>query len=283
MSPSSSSAGFVRRLWHEVGDDDLPLLAAGLAFYAVLGLFPGLTALVAIYGLVADPGDVRGLISSYGPLLPAEVRGLLASELTALVDERSSAQLGIGLGVSLALLLWSASSGTHALIRGINLAFDQPEARPFYRRRLLALGLTLGGLVFIAVAVAAVAVVPAVLASLALGPRLEAWISWLRWPLLTAALYGGLEAFYRLAPYRRRRPRRLGIGALLATALWLLGSSLFSLYVAGFGRYHTTYGALGAVVVLLLWLYLSAFVVLLGAEIEAVLDQLREGRSDQAT
>lgn len=280
MSPSSSPAGFARRLWREVGDDDLPLLAAGLAFYAVLGLFPGLTALVALYGLIADPGDVQGLIASYGSLLPAEVRGLLARELIALADARANTQLGIGLGVSLVLLLWSASSGAQALIRGINLAFDQTEARPFYRHRLLALALTLGALAFFAVAVAAIAVVPALLATLALGPKVEAWISWLRWPLLTAAVFGALVPIYRYAPYRRRRPQRFAIGALLAAGLWLLGSSLFSLYVAGFGRYHATYGALGGVVVLLLWLYLSAFVVLLGAEVEAVLDQLAE---DQRT
>jgi membrane protein len=247
------------------------VVAAALAFYAVLALFPGLLALVTLYGLWADPSDVELALGRLAGLLPASAWEILQGELRALI-ELGRTSLSFGLALSLLSALWSATSGVNALVDAVNWAYGQSERRGFLRRRSLSLQLTLGLIALSAVAIALVAVLPSIVTWFPRGPLLLQVLNVARWPLLLGAVTLGLLTLYRVAPCRAR-PRRWTIsGALLASVLWLGVSAGFSYYVSEFGSYHKTYGALGGVIALLLWFYLSAFLVLFGAGVTAALE-----------
>lgn len=270
-----------RRVWDEIDADNLTMIAAGVAFYAMLALFPGLIALVNLYSLSADPQDIHDHLRLLAGFLPREVLTIIAGQLQALVDDPPTG-LSLGLLVSVLVVLWSTSSGIQNLVQAINLAYGVKEKRSYFRLRALALTLTLVTIVFFSVAVSLVAVLPAVLELYGLETAFGIALAWLRWPVLAVGLMLALGLLYRLAPSRIwTRWRWLSPGAAVATAIWLLGSALFSLYVSNFGRFNETYGSLGVAVVLLLWLYLSAFIVLLGAEINSEIE--RVAREDKKT
>lgn len=253
----------------EAKADGVSLLAAGVAFYALLALAPALTALAGIYGLLADPSDAARHVRDLLAAAPAEVRDLVEVQLTAAAD-RSREDAVVLVVIGSALALWSASSGVQHLMGAINTAYDEDETRGFVRVRGLALLLTMGAIAFLALSVGVIALLPAALADTALGDASRIAVGVLRWPALAVAMVVGLSVVYRLAPDRDdARWRWVGLGSLVATGLWLLGSVGFSLYAANFGKYEDTYGTLGAVVVVMLWLFLTAFVVILGAELNA--------------
>jgi membrane protein len=258
-----------RRAFAESKADHVPMLAGGVAFFAFLALFPALIATLTIYGLVSDPAEVAAQVEGLTATLPQETQPLLAEQLGAVVASSDRA-LGIGLVVSLLAALWSASSGTGNLVQAVNIAYDEDESRGFLKLRGTALLLTLGAIVFVLVTLTLVAVVPAVLDALPLGAVGTVLAQVLRWALLLAVVIVALAVVYRVAPDRDApRFRWASTGALVAAALWIIGSALFSFYVNNFGSYNKTYGALAGVVVLLLWLYLTSYIVLLGAEINA--------------
>ncbi len=263
----------VRRAFREASTDQVPLLAAGVAFYSFLALFPALIAAVMIYGLVRDPADVRQQVASLTDTLPADAASLLTTQLEA-ITSTGGGSLGIGLLVSLVLALWSASGGIGNLMTAINLAYDEEETRGFVKRRALALGLTLAAIVFVVLAVGLVAVAPAVLDQVVGDGPLRWGLEAARWIGLLLAMALALGVLYKLAPDRDApKLRWVSTGSVVATALWLVASLGFSLYVDNFGSYNKTYGALAGVVVLLLWLWLTMYVVLLGAEINAEAEQ----------
>jgi membrane protein len=265
-----------RRAFAESKADHVPMLAAGVAFFAFLAVFPALIAGLTLYGLVADPGQVAEQVEALAGALPRDAQPLITDQLAALVASSDGA-LGIGLAVSLLAALWSASSGTGNLMQAINLAYDEDETRGFVKLRGTALLLTLGAIVFVLLALALVAVVPALLDAVPLGPVATALAQVVRWVLLVAVVIVALAVVYRLAPDRDApRVRWASTGAVVATVLWIAGSVAFSLYVDNFGSYNRTYGALAGVVVLLLWLYLTSYVVLLGAEINAEAERQTE-------
>ncbi len=258
-----------RRALKESSDDNVSMLAGGVAYFAFLAVFPALIAAVTLYGLVADPATVSAQVASLTGLLPREAQPLIADQLTSIVTSNGST-LGIGLVVSVLAALWSASSGTSNLMAGVNLAYDETETRGFLKARGIALLLTLGAIVFVLVTLTLVAVVPPVLDALQLGTVGTVIAQVVRWALLVLLVVVALAVIYRVAP-DREAPRFAWVstGSLVAAALWIVGSVLFSLYVNNFGSYNKTYGALAGVVVLLLWLYLTSYIVLLGAEINA--------------
>ena len=264
-----------KRVRREIGRDNLPLLAAGVAFYFLLAVFPALIAMVTLYGLIADPEQVYRQVEALGGVLPTGAVDLLDAQAREIVGNGASRTgLGFGFVASIVGVVWSASSGTLGLIRAVNAAYNQEENRSFVRLRGLALAFTLGAVVFVLLAVGLVAVAPAVLGWVGLGGQAQTLISVLRWPVLALAMLAGLALVYRYAPARPP----IGLwwvnwGSLLATALWLAGSGLFSWYVSSFGRFNETYGSLGAVIVLLVWFFLTGFVVLLGAEINNELER----------
>jgi membrane protein len=271
----------VRRAFKESSDDHVPMLAGGVAYFAFLAVFPALIAAITLYGLVADPAEVADQVRSLAGMLPQESQPLIVSQLDALVSTSGGA-LGVGLVVSLLAALWSASSATGNLIQAVNLAYDEEETRGFLKLRGIALLLTLGAIVFVLVTLTLVAVVPPLLDALPIGTAGLVVAQVVRWGLLLAMVITALAVVYRVAP-DRDAPRFgwVSVGALVAAALWLIGSALFSVYVNYFGSYNKTYGALAGVVVLMLWLYLTSYIVLLGAEINAEAE--RQTRRDTTT
>ncbi|MFL6205186.1 MAG: YihY/virulence factor BrkB family protein [Acidimicrobiales bacterium] len=257
------------RTFKESRADGVPLLAAGVAFYALLALAPALTALSGVYGLVADPSAAAGHVRDLLAAAPTEVRELVQEQLrTAAEREQGEAILAVVFGTLLAL--WSASAGVQHLIQAIGSAYDEEDTRGFVKVRGLALGLSIAAVLFLAVAVGVIALLPAALADTALGEPARIAIGILRWPALALAMVGALGVLYRVAPDREDAQWRwVSPGSITATVLWIAASGLFSLYAANFGKYEDTYGALGGVVVVMLWLFLTAFVIVLGAELNA--------------
>jgi membrane protein len=260
------------RLLRDIGRDNLSLMSAGVAFYALLSLAPGFTALIALYGLVFDTSEVQRQVQYIEGMIPAEARRLIADQLTHIV-QASNSKLGLGLVVSLAIALWSANSGTSSLMSALNVAYAEEERRSLLHYYASSLLLTLAFIVFGIASLLLVAVIPAVVGLLPFGDFGKTIVSWVRWPVLVVLFALGLAFIFRYAPCRRE-PRWSWVnwGALAATILWIGGSALFSFYVGEFASYDRTYGSLGAVVVLLMWFYLSAFAVLLGGELNAEME-----------
>jgi membrane protein len=268
----------VARTRAEAKIDNVSLLAAGVAFYALLALVPALVAFVSIYGLIANPADVAPHVGDFFGSAPREVRELIETQLESITSSER-AQAGIGAVIGVLVALWSASSGMKHAIEGTNAAYDENETRGFLKLRMLSLLMTVGAVAFGLVAFSFIAVLPAALAETQLGGPARLACGILRWPLLAVWLLAALAVFYRYAPDRDEpRWRWVSPGALVATVLWLIGSAMFSIYTANFGKYNETYGSLGAVVVVMLWLFLTGFVVLFGAELNAEIE--RQTRKD---
>jgi len=261
----------MKRAWAEAKVHQVPLLAAGVAFFGFLSVFPAIIAAVLTYGLVADPAQIRDQIGELTAAMPESGRKLLLEQFATLT---SSPRQGLGIGVVLAVAvaLWSASSGVGYLISAVNLAYDEEETRGFIRQKLLALAMTLGAILFVLFALGLFAVGAAIGDELATPVRIG--LEALRLVVAVLLITVALGVIYRLAPDREAaRVRWVSAGAVVATIVWLLASIGFSIYVQTFGSYAKTYGSLAAVVVLLLWLWLSAYAVLLGAEINAAAEQ----------
>jgi membrane protein len=264
---------FALRLKAQVVRDRLSIVAAGVAFYALLAVFPGLGALIALYGLVFDAQQVGKQIAGLQGLLPPQALDLVVGELRDLGQANKGA-LGWSAAGGLLLALWSASRGIKILIEALNVAYDQREERGFLKRNALALLLTLIGIAGSGVAIATVVFLPAVVRFVGLEPQLKVLVTYVRWPILAATVAIGIAVMYRYGPSRERPGwGRVVRGALIATVLWLAASALFSMFVSSFGGFNRAYGSLTAVVILLMWFLLSAYAVLLGAEINAELER----------
>lgn len=257
------------RAWKGAKEDHVPLLSAGVAFFAFLSIFPALIALLSVYGLVASPQEAAQQVQSFATALPQGAQQLISSQVTS-VAESSGGALTLGLVVSLAGALWSASGGVMNLIKATNVAYDEDETRGFIKLRGTALLLTFGAIVFVLITLALVTVVPIAFDVLGLGSIAVVGGQIIRWLALVLLVIAGLAVVYRIAP-DRAAPRLswASLGAVVATLLWVAGSVAFSFYIDNFGSYNQTYGTLTGVIVLMLWLYLTCYVVLLGAEINA--------------
>lgn len=259
--------------WRRVSKDNLSGLAAGTAFYALLSIFPTLTALVSLYGLVADPNMVAQQVTTIEGILPPEAVKLIATWLQIFLQGPPS-RFGIGLIVSILFAFWSAWSATSTLMTAIHICYGEEEKRSFVRFNLRAAALTGGLSLFGIASLALIAVLPAVLTLL---PAPQAWgdmIALVRWPILAAIVVFALAIVYHYAPDRAEAKWQwISWGSAVATTLWIAGSVAFTTYVAKVGNYDKTYGSLSAVIILLLWLYLSAYITLIGAELNAEIDR----------
>jgi membrane protein len=269
--PKAGWRDILLRTKNELSDDHVSMIAAGVAFYGLLAIFPMIAALISIWALIFDPQQIARQIE--------QISGYLPEAGSIIKDQATKIASGTGTGVSIAaiggiiLALYSASAGMKALIEGLNIIYDEEEKRGFIRLYLSALGLTLGMIVILIVALALIMAAPTLLSSLGLGPTVQTLVTWLRWPVLFVIAIVSLGVLYRFAPSRDEpRWHWVSWGAAIATVLWLIGSALFSIYVQNFGSYNETYGALGAVVILLMWFWLSAFIVLAGAELNAEME-----------
>jgi membrane protein len=257
------------RTWGEVSEYNIFLVAGGVTYAMLLALFPGLAALVSIYGLLLNPAQVEQQVDALSHVLPEESTKMIGDELHSLVTA-SQNSLSISAGVALLLALWSASRGMSGLVSALNIAYDEKETRSFFRVNLVAIGLTLATLVGGTIIIAFVGVLPAALQFIGVSNSIQWAVLLLQYPLLIAVVMSGLAVLYRYAPDRHPPHWRwVSPGAIVATLLWLVGSVGFTVYVSHFNSYDKTYGSLGGVVVMLTWLYLSAFVALLGAVINA--------------
>jgi membrane protein len=256
-----------------MGRDRITLMASGLAYSAILSLVPALAALVSLYGLVRSPEGILSDVGSLTAPLPGDVRDLVNEQVTTLAGSGSG--LGIGLVVSVVLSAWTVSGGVNQLINGVNAAYEVEESRPVAKVRALALGFALCLVLLAATALLTLTVLPAVVRAFGLGELGTTLVSILRFPLLAAVVALVVGVVYKLGPDRSAKEALVSPGSLAATALWVVASIAFSAYVSNFGSYNATYGSLGAVVVLLIWLQLSALAILLGAVLNSVVDAWR--------
>jgi membrane protein len=261
-----------KRGWREAKADQVPLLAAGVAFYAFLAIFPALIAIVSIYGLFADPSTIANQLNSLTAALPDEAAQIITDQVTTLSSRRQT--LGISLLLAVLIALWSASAGISNLLTAINVAYDEEEKRGFVKKRLMSLGLTLAAIVFMVIILALVAVLPPLLKAV-FGTGALRWVlQILGWLVMVVLVAAGLAILYRLGPDRDApRMKWVSVGAVVATFVWLVASIGFSIYTSTFGNYAKTYGVFAGVVVLLFWLWLTMYAILLGAEINAEAEQ----------
>jgi membrane protein len=260
------------RVKDEISGDNISIVAAGVAFYGLLAVFPALAAMVMIYGLFADPADVQRQLEPIKDVIPPDAFNILNGQLSA-VASKGSQPLGLGLLLTLGLSLWSATSGVKALFSAMNIAYEERETRNFFKLNAVALLFTILGLGFVIFALTVIAAVPAVADLLGVDGWARTGLLLLRWVGLAIFVMAALALLFRYGPSRAAaRFRWLTPGAVAATVLWIVGSVAFSYYVQNFASYNKTFGSLGAVVVLLRWFYLTAFIICLGAELNAELE-----------
>ena len=261
-----------KRVASDVSSNRLLTEAAGITFFTLLALFPALAALVSIYGLFADPASIAKNLDALSGVVPEGGMAIISDQVHSLAEKGGTA-LGFGALIGLGTSLWSANQGTKALFDALNVVYEEEEKRGFLLRTAVTLAFTLGIILFVLLALAAVVAVPVALSFVGLGAVGDLLLRLLRWPLLLVALAALLACIYRFGPSRERaRWHWVTWGGGVAAVLWVLVSIGFSYYVSHFGTYNKTYGSLGAVVGFMTWLWLSATIVLIGAEVNAEME-----------
>jgi Predicted membrane protein len=261
------------RVWWEISEDRVLLVAGGVTFYLVLALFPALAAFVSIYGLLADPAAVSGYLGQLQGIVPAAGIEIIGTQLRTLAGQSADA-LGVSFILGLLVAFWSANGGVKALFDAMNIAYEEEEKRGFISLNLAAFAFTLGAFLLAVLFIVAVGIVPVALAWLGLGPVTELLVRVMRWVLIALVALAAISLLYRFGP--SRAPARwswVSVGAVIATLGWFAVSWGFSLYLQNFADYNATYGALGAVMGLLMWLWISTVVVIVGAELNAEMER----------
>ncbi len=270
-----------KRTAARIGQDDVALVSGGVAFYAFLSIFPATACALMVWGLFTTSADLREYFEVLRPLLPGDAYTLLTEQMIRIAQSQS-AGLSWGALFSLVIALWSASRGANALLSAIQFTYDQPKKRGFILQNGLALGFTGGAIVFAIVSLAAIGAVPPIIEALQLGAFADAALRILRWLGLIGLFLLGIYTFLKMArPHRVRRheeaTRPVLPGALLSGVIWLFASVAFSFYLASFADYNETFGSLGAVAALMMWLWLSAFAICVGAELNGVISRSERG------
>lgn len=260
-------------VYHQIDAQNISLISAGVAFFAMLAVFPGLAAVIAIFGIWSDPVVIQEQINLLQGIVPKEVYQLLNAQLTRL-SAAGSSTLGWASAVSILLALWSARAGVSAMMRGLNTIYCAPN-RSFFRHYIASFILTVSLVLVALVAGAAVVITPIAVAFLPLTAETEYFIELVRWSAAIFVITFGITLVYRYGPRKRQGKRApwLTLGAAFSVLMWVSASAAFSEYLANFARYNEVYGSIGAVIALLMWLYLSAFLILLGGALNAQLEQ----------
>ena len=265
-------AGWKDILWRtyaRIGDDRLLAVAAGVVFYGLLAIFPAITALVSLYGLFAKASTISEHLSLASGVLPAGGMEIIQEQINR-ITAKGDAKLSIAFASSLALTLWSANAGMKAVIDALNVTYEEKEKRGFIKLNLISLALTGGAILVLLVAIGAIVVLPLVLAYIGLGGWTETLLRLLRWPLLLCMVILALAVLYRFGPSRESpRWEWITAGSAFAAVTWLCGSALLSWYLANFANYDATYGSLGAAIGMMIWIWMSSIVILLGAELNS--------------
>jgi membrane protein len=260
------------RTYVRTGEDRLLAIAAGVVFFGLLAVFPAITALVSCYGLFANPSTIGANLQTLALMLPEGSFQIVQDQIARVLMKGNTA-LGATFLFGLALAVWSANAGVKAVIDALNVVYEEREKRSFVRLNLLSLAFTTGGIAALLLMVSAVVALPLALDHLGLAPESQLIVSLTRWPLLLVILLTALGLLYRFGP--SRRPARwewLSVGTLAAALLWIAGSSLLSWYLSNFANYNATYGSLGAAIGLMMWMWMSAIIVLCGAELNSEIE-----------
>ncbi|MGO4573176.1 YihY/virulence factor BrkB family protein [Microvirga sp. 2TAF3] len=260
------------RLKDEISQDRVGTIAAGTTFFILLALFPALTALVSLYGLVADPVTIGEHLADMQGYVPAAMIDLIGGELQRLISNRAGT-LGLSFVGGVLLALWSANSGMRALFDALNVAYDETEKRGFLKLLLISFSFTFGAIVFFILLINVVVGIPLIVRFINLGPLGDLLVTLLPAALMFGVALLGLAVLYRYGPSRTfARWRWVTPGSLVASVVWLIFSILFSWYLSSWADYSATYGSLGAIIGVMMWIYLSLWVVLVGAELNAEIE-----------
>jgi membrane protein len=260
------------RVYANIGDHRILALAAGMTYYSILAIFPALAALVAIYGIFTDAGSIAKHLDDVSGFVPGGAIDVAREQLTR-VSSKSDRALGLTFLLGLVISLWSANAAMKSLFDTLNIVYGEREKRGFFRLNAISLSFTIAGIVFVLSALAAVVAVPVLLNYLHLSNFSDLLIRIVRWPAMFIALALAIACIYRFGPSRAApRWHWISWGSSAAALLWLGASALFSWYAANFGTFNETYGSLGAVVGFMTWLWISAIVILLGAELNAEME-----------
>ncbi|GHA97522.1 YihY/virulence factor BrkB family protein [Modicisalibacter luteus] len=271
--PRKGWSEVLKRVKDDIGRDHVSLVAAGVAFYSLLALFPAIVAVISIWGLLFDPQQISQQISSISHLLPQQAAEIIRQQAQQ-ASSGNSAGMGLAAIGGILLAVYSASRGIKGLMEGLNIVYGEEEKRGFIKKTAIILGLTLGAVIMAVITLGTITAIPALVNVLGLDGTVGTLISLLRWPLLLIVMILALGILFRYAPDRKKpRWQWASAGSIIAVPLWLIGSIGFSIYVRNFASYNETYGSLGAVVILLMWFWLSAFIVLMGAELNSELER----------
>ncbi len=260
------------RVYNGISDDRILANAAGVTYYALLALFPGIAALVSIYGLFADPNIIVSHVDTVAGFAPGGAIDVVRDQLTR-VSAQGSTTLGVSFLIGLAISLWSANSGIKALFDSLNVVYEENEGRSFVRLNLVTLSFTIAAIAFLLITLACIVALPVALNYLPPSGISGAVLEFARWPILLVLVAFGLTLIHRYGP-SRAEPRWQWItwGSVFAAIVWLAASALFSWYSANFGSFNKTYGSLGAVIGFMTWMWLSIIVVLIGAKLNAEIE-----------
>ncbi|MDX1658838.1 MAG: YihY/virulence factor BrkB family protein [Nitriliruptorales bacterium] len=260
------------RVKDEIKDDNVALLAGGVALFALLAVPPAIVAAVTMWGLFSEPTQIVAAVENVSEVLPAGATDFITQQVRS-VAEGSESSLGWGLAIGLVAAIWSASSGMKGIMNALTGAYDEIEGRGFLKLRGMALALTFGGMIFALLTIGLIAVLPVVLEEIALVSTIESLLLWGRWPLLALAMMAALGILYHYGP-DRSKPRWSWVtpGAVAGTLIWLAASAGFAWYASAFDKFSSTYGTMAGLVVFILWLFLTAFAILIGAELNSELE-----------
>src|SRR5690606_2654511 len=252
-----------------IGENNLTIVAAGVAFYAFLAIFPALMALLSLCGLAVNAEQAEQQISQLSGMMPEEAFSIIKERVENLISTPGNT-LGWGTALGSLISLWSANAGTKSLFTGVDIAYDIKNDRGLIKQNALTLLFTFGFIITLLLSMALIVVFPAVVHAFDLPENIDTLVSWLRWPLLAGVVILVISLIYKYAPYRKSPKFKWVVtGAAVATFLWLILSLGFSFYVSNFGNYGEMYGSISAVVILMLWLFLTSFIILLGAELNS--------------
>ncbi|SFG23948.1 YihY/virulence factor BrkB family protein [Sulfitobacter dubius] len=279
--PAPGWKDILLRVKDEIATDHVSLVAAGVAFYALLAIFPAVTALMALAGLVMEPAEVTAQLEALINLIPEEAANIILDQAVAVTGSEETG-LGWAFLIGLGLALYSASKGVGSLMEGLNVAYDENETRGFVAKLIWTLGLTLMLIGVLLLGLGATLAVPAIVAFLALPDWFETLLTYGSWVLLAALTTLALAVLYRYGPARDNAEWKwLTPGSVIACILWIVASVGFSIYVSNFGSYNESFGSMAGAIILLMWLWISAFIVLLGAEFNSEMEA--QTRKDSTT
>jgi membrane protein len=267
--PTKGWKDVVLRIYQGISEDRILALAAGVTFYVLLALFPGIAGLIALYGLYADAGTISQHLDTLAGVMPAGGLQIIREQIERLAAQPAP-RLGIATIIGLGVSLWSANGGMKAMFDALNVVYHEKEKRSFIRLNAISLAFTLGAIAFVLIALSAMTILPVVLGYFDLSRFMELLINIGRWPVMLLVVSFVIALIYRYGPSRDRAMWRwITPGSAFAALAWLCLSLLFTWYTANFGSYNETYGSLGAVIGFMTWLWLSTIVILLGAKLNA--------------